>query len=139
RAGAGDLVHRGYRADRRAYRHRVARRLLHRCAAPVRAPDRIADRRRRLDQRPQRAPAIRHHLVPAGAHADRRLRALAPAGRPRGPGAGRRGEAATTAGSATPAADALEATFRRIAAVEGALGVLSWARMVMMPPGGGEA
>lgn len=41
--------------------------------------------------------------------------------------------------TATPAADALEARCRRIAAVEGALGVLSWDRMVLMPPGGGEA
>ena len=39
----------------------------------------------------------------------------------------------------TPATDALEARFRRLAAVEGALGVLSWDRMVMMPPGGGDA
>src|SRR3546814_14922585 len=44
-----------------------------------------------------------------------------------------------TSGSGTPAADALEARFRRVAAVEGALGMLSWDRMVMMPPGGGEA
>lgn len=44
-----------------------------------------------------------------------------------------------TSSSGTPAADALEARFRRIAAVEGALGMLSWDRMVMMPPGGGEA
>lgn len=39
----------------------------------------------------------------------------------------------------TPATDALEALSRRLSAVEGALGVLSWDRMVMMPPGGGEA
>jgi len=44
----------------------------------------------------------------------------------------------TTTGT-TPATDALEARFRRVAAVEGALAVLSWDRMVMMPAGGGEA
>lgn len=41
--------------------------------------------------------------------------------------------------SATPATDALEARFRRLSAIEGALGVLSWDRLVMMPPGGGDA
>lgn len=39
----------------------------------------------------------------------------------------------------TPAADALEARFRRVSAIEGALGVLSWDRLVMMPAGGGDA
>jgi carboxypeptidase Taq len=39
----------------------------------------------------------------------------------------------------TPATDALEALSRRLSAVEGAMGVLSWDRMVMMPTGGGDA
>ena len=39
----------------------------------------------------------------------------------------------------TPVTDALEALSRRVSAVEGALGVLSWDRMVMMPAGGGDA
>ena len=41
--------------------------------------------------------------------------------------------------SQTPATDALEVRFRRLAALSGAAGVLSWDRMVMMPPGGAEA
>ncbi len=46
---------------------------------------------------------------------------------------------ATETAPATPATDALEARFRRLSAIEGALGVLSWDRLVMMPPGGGDA
>jgi len=41
--------------------------------------------------------------------------------------------------AATPATDALEARFRKLAALSGAMGVLSWDRMVMMPAGGGDA
>lgn len=41
--------------------------------------------------------------------------------------------------TATPAMDALEARFRRLSAISGAEGVLSWDQMVMMPPGGAEA
>ncbi|NQW11197.1 MAG: carboxypeptidase M32 [Alphaproteobacteria bacterium] len=41
--------------------------------------------------------------------------------------------------SQTPATDALEARFRRLSALSGAAGVLSWDRLVMMPPGGAEA
>lgn len=41
--------------------------------------------------------------------------------------------------TATPATDALEARFRGLSAVEGAMGVLSWDRLVMMPPGGADA
>src|SRR3546814_17972213 len=123
----------------RSYRPCDRRRLLHRRVAPVQARDRTADRCCRRDRRSQRAPAIRHHLVPAGAHAGRGLRRLASAEGPRGAGVGRRGEAPMTSGSGTPAADALEARFLRVAAVEGALGMLSWDRMVMMPPGVGQA
>jgi len=39
----------------------------------------------------------------------------------------------------TPATDALEARFRKLSALSGAMGVLSWDRMVMMPTGGGDA
>lgn len=41
--------------------------------------------------------------------------------------------------SRTSATDALEARFRRLSALSGAAGVLSWDRLVMMPPGGAEA
>lgn len=39
----------------------------------------------------------------------------------------------------TPATEWLEARFRRLAALDGTLGLLSWDRNVMMPPGGAEA
>jgi carboxypeptidase Taq len=39
----------------------------------------------------------------------------------------------------TPALDALEQRFRRLSALGGAMGVLGWDRMVMMPTGGGAA
>ncbi|MBL8670790.1 MAG: carboxypeptidase M32 [Alphaproteobacteria bacterium] len=39
----------------------------------------------------------------------------------------------------TPAYAALEARFRRLAALEGAGGILHWDRATMMPPGGAEA
>lgn len=41
--------------------------------------------------------------------------------------------------TATPAADALEARFRRLSALSGAAGMLGWDQHVLMPSGGAEA